>query len=91
MATPNPVLGEEFSIECTVSGIPQPTVSWEFNGRKLEEGDKLRIVATADGRTSSVEVAVATSEFNGIYTCIATNNAGSVSQSVRIELQRKSL
>ena len=89
--TSNPVVGEEFSIECTVAGTPLPSIGWQFNDRELEDGDKLRIVETSDGRTSSVEVSDATTEFSGVYKCIVRNAAGSVNQSVRIELQRKSL
>lgn len=93
VATDNPVVGEEFSIECTVAGIPLPIILWQFNNSTLEVDNNLRIVETSNGlmgQTSRVEVTDATSKFGGMYICIVFNDAGSVDQSVLIELQRKS-
>ena len=79
-------------MECSVAGIPLPDVRWEFNNQMLEDSpdNQLRIVAISDGQTSRVEVSSATVEFNGVYRCIVSNDAGSVNQSIRIELRRKS-
>ena len=87
-ATPNPLIGQRFTISCTVSGIPQPTITWRKDGLPLENTNTgLRIVFSIDGKTSSVEVLEGRPEFNGVYECIATNSAGSVKQESRIELQ----
>ena len=90
MATDNPVLGNEFSVKCTVAGTPLPAIRWQFNDRALEGGDNFRIVETSNGQTSIVEVSDATAEFSGEYTCTAFNAAGSMNQSIHIELQCKS-
>ena len=89
IATPNPVVGEEFSIEYTVAGTPVPTIRWQFNDRTLENGNNFRILETLDGQTSIVEVTDATTENSGVYTCIVSNDAGNVNQLVRIKLQCK--
>ena len=86
--TPNPRIGSPFSIQCTATGIPQPDITWRKDGLLLEatEDEVLRIVEINDGRTSSVEVSEGRTEFNGIYECIATNDADSVMKIARIEL-----
>ena len=45
----------------------------------------LRIVQIDDGRMSNVEVSAGRSDFNGVYECMAVNDAGSDNDSVRIE------
>ena len=89
VATPNPVIGEPFSIDCTAAGTPQPQISWTKDGLPLEgiSDQVLRIVETNGGRTSSVEVSAGRQAFNGVYECIAINAAGSMMKSFRVELQ----
>ena len=87
-STSNPVVGEPFSIRCSVTGTPPLIISWKKDGRVLEPSadEVLRIVASNIGRTSSVEVSKARSEFSGVYECIATNVAGSVNKSSPVQL-----
>ena len=47
---------------------------------------RIIILQTPNGSTSFLQVTDATVEFNGLYTCTATNLAGEVSQSVQIRL-----
>ena len=88
-ATPNPVIGEPFSIDCTAAGTPQPQISWRKDGFPLEgtSDQVLRIVEISGGRTSSVVVSVSRQAFNGVYECIGMNAAGSMMKSFHIELQ----
>jgi hypothetical protein len=87
-ATSNPQLGESFSIRCSTTGTPQPDILWKKDGLELEAtaDEILRIVSTDMGRTSSVEVSNGRPEFNGVYECIATNDAGSANRSSRVQL-----
>ena len=80
-------IGSPFSIQCTAAGIPQPSITWTKDGLPLEPTDDQVLQIVDGGRTSSVEVSVGRTKFNGIYECIAMNNAGSDNDSVRIELQ----
>ena len=87
--TANPEIGSPFSIQCTATGTPQPSITWTKDGLPLEdtEDETLRIVQIDGGRTSSVEVTVGRSDFNGVYECMAVNAAGTDTQSTRVELQ----
>ena len=83
-ATPvaNLRLGEPFFIECTVDGVPTPSVVWLKNGAELNVADDNIQIVTINARKSSrVEVSMATSDFIGNYTCVARNVAGSNSTS----------
>ena len=86
---PNPRVKEPFFIECTVAGIPLPTISWMKDGAPLEgtADDNLRILAIPIRNASRVEVTVSNVDFNGVYQCLAKNLAGNDSRSLRIELQ----
>ena len=90
-ATSNPVIGSSFFIQCTVSGTPRPTISWKLNEIPLTASDDevLRIVSTNNGQTSRVEVSASRRGFDGVYQCIASNDAGNDTMNLRIELQGK--
>ena len=89
---PSPRIGESFFIECVVNGIPLPTVSWRKDGAPLEKGldENLQIITIPGRNASQVEVTMSNVNNNGLYVCIARNDAGSVSKSFRIELQATS-
>ena len=88
--TSNPQFGQSFFIECTVDGIPMPIISWMKDGAILDEitDSRIRIVTIAASsamKSSRVEIFEATSSYNGVYECIASNKAGSASASFLIE------
>ena len=87
-ATPNPRIGEPFFLQCTVTGTPSPTIVWMKDGIPLNKSI-LRIVSLLRKPNSSCIVIskAAGIEYNGMYTCIASNDAGSVSSSFLIRLQ----
>ena len=90
--TPNPQVGQSFFIECTVDGTPMPIISWMKDGDILDEitDSRIRISVTISSssarKSSRVEIFEATSSYNGVYECIASNEAGSTSTSFLIEL-----
>ncbi|ESO09896.1 hypothetical protein HELRODRAFT_72963, partial [Helobdella robusta] len=52
-------------IECQVSGVPAPEVSWRFNGKKIIYGDKYKQL------TKGLQIKNISLADNGNYTCIA--------------------
>ena len=73
----NPVVGildATITLTCPVTGIPNPSVSW-----RLPNGN------TPPGNPSSISLGPPLSVANeGSYTCVATNAAGSVTQSLQL-------
>ena len=87
--TPNPQIGEPFSIECTFVGTPTPSVVWSKDGVEFNETDNMlcnREIITTD-KVSHLTIAMATKLFNGTYECNISNIAGFASRSFPIEVQ----
>ncbi|KAM4548643.1 hemicentin-1 isoform 1-T1 [Odontesthes bonariensis] len=68
-------------LECIVSGVPPPRVTWRKNGAILA-GNKQRYTFAADG---SLHIHSAQVTDTGRYLCMATNQAGT--QRKRVDLQ----
>ena len=87
-AIPNPRIGESFFLECSVAGIPDPTIVWVKDGFPLNTSNFPMVSLLSRPKASHIVVSKATGiEYNGMYTCIASNDAGSVSSSFLIRLQ----
>ncbi|XP_022795071.1 Down syndrome cell adhesion molecule-like protein 1 homolog [Stylophora pistillata] len=68
-------LGESAVLNCSVSGTPNPSVTWYRNGKLLSSTTSLfviRSIREAD---------------DGVYTCIATNAAGRLSKNGNLTVQ----
>ena len=64
--------GNNATFTCKANGIPSPTVSWKFNdgalpARHVARADRLTVFAVQNGR-----------DYEGNYTCVASNRAGVV-------------
>ena len=93
--TSNPTLrGSDFELECTASGNRAPTFTWTFNGTsnltELSQMPSSRYMVDSV-RGHRLTVSTATYRDAGRYTCTATNEAGSESTSIDIEIQGKSI
>ena len=87
-ATPNPRIGEPFFLQCTVTGIPSPTIIWMKDGIPLNVSTLPIVSLLKKPNSSRIVISKAAGiEYNGMYTCIASNDAGSVSSSFLIQLQ----
>ena len=58
--TSSPQAGESFFIECTVDGIPKPTISW------MKDGDVLDVIT--DSRIRIVNIPATSSSYQDIFT-----------------------
>ena len=63
------VEGQNVTFNCKVNGIPEPLIKWNFSGGSLPEH---RI----DSGTLTLYKVENTAEFEGRYTCTASNRAG---------------
>lgn len=86
--TLSPQLGNSFFIECVYDGTPLPSVTWMKDGAILNPAeDNVQIMSKLITNSSRIEISNANSDFDGNYTCIATNDAGNGSDSHLIILQ----
>ncbi|NXW73911.1 HMCN1 protein, partial [Hirundo rustica] len=75
--------GQRVELPCSAQGVPAPSVSW-FRGTSAVPTDGGKFLQSPDGALgiSSVQLPDA-----GIYTCVATNGAGSDTAEVTVQVQ----
>ncbi|OWK57262.1 Hemicentin-1 [Lonchura striata] len=75
--------GQRVELPCSAQGIPAPSVSW-FRGTSAVPTDGGKFLQSPDGALgiSSAQLSDA-----GIYTCVATNSAGSDTAEVTVQVQ----
>ncbi|KFV66309.1 Titin, partial [Dryobates pubescens] len=77
--------GESVTLECHISGHPQPTVTWYREDYKIENSMDFQITFK-EGLVRLV-IREAFAEDSGRFTCTATNKAGSVSTSCHLHVK----
>ena len=79
------------TISATVSGVPTPTLQWQFDGTNLTDGLDTR-GSTLSGSTSS-SLAIANSQIadTGTYSLIGSNSAGMVTNSMTLTVSSGSV
>ncbi|XP_074662091.1 titin-like isoform X2 [Tubulanus polymorphus] len=69
--------------ECTLSGVPEPTVTWYVSGIEIKETEKYHIIHKDE--LCSLEIHDVTPEDGDIeYTCKAVNTAGETSTTAKL-------
>ncbi|NXD75821.1 TITIN protein, partial [Halcyon senegalensis] len=74
--------GESVTLECQISGHPQPTVTWYREDYKIESSMDFQITFKAG--LARLVIREAFAEDSGRFTCMATNKAGSISTSCHL-------
>uniref|UniRef100_A0A8C5JB27 Ig-like domain-containing protein n=1 Tax=Junco hyemalis TaxID=40217 RepID=A0A8C5JB27_JUNHY len=82
----SPFFCESVTLECQISGHPQPTVTWYREDYKIESSMDFQITFKAG--LARLVIREAFAEDSGRFTCTATNKAGSVSTSSKEDLVR---
>lgn len=78
------------TFDCFATGVPTPTISWIFNNSVTidpSEGNKYFIGPFGNKDYGSLTVYDLQYSDAGIYTCVANNTHGSLSQSVTLDVQ----
>lgn len=76
---------EPLSLECKVTGAPSLRMQWYKNDTKITEGDNYR-TSFVDSM-AVLELHTTRFEDDGVYTCEATNEAGSISCSTTLTVK----
>nr|XP_043906003.1 hemicentin-2-like [Solea senegalensis] len=72
--------GENVTLDCHAEGNPVPKVLWKNTSA-------VNVMQTTGGHHGSIRVTVATSTNAGVYICVATNEVGTVSRSVTLQMK----
>ncbi|XP_031661560.1 titin-like [Oncorhynchus kisutch] len=72
-------------LECKVKGSPSLRMQWYKNGTKITDGDNYR--QSFVDSTAVLELRTTRFDDNGVYTCEATNDAGSISCSTTLRVK----
>ena len=77
--------GSSVTLKCSASGYPQPKISWQKDsGSDFPAARERRI--KVDPETNTYVITGVKAEDMGVYTCTATNLAGSISTNVSINV-----
>ena len=85
-----PEEGESITATCRWTGEPEPTVTWYKDGEELVEADlsdHIRIVMDDEDKSSELQIEEVELSDTGNYACNVSNDAGSESQTKRLEVQ----
>ncbi|XP_044537494.1 palladin [Gracilinanus agilis] len=80
--------GKLCRMDCKVSGLPTPDLSWQLNGKPIRPDSAHKMLVRENGIHSLV-IEPVTSRDAGIYTCVATNRAGQNSFSLELIVAAK--
>uniref|UniRef100_A0A5F9DD77 Palladin n=1 Tax=Oryctolagus cuniculus TaxID=9986 RepID=A0A5F9DD77_RABIT len=80
--------GKLCRMDCKVSGLPTPDLSWQLDGKPIRPDSAHKMLVRENG-VHSLIIEPVTSGDAGIYTCIATNRAGQNSFSLELVVAAK--
>ncbi|KAM4809805.1 palladin [Rhinophrynus dorsalis] len=75
--------GKLCRMDCKVSGLPTPDLSWQLNGRPVRPDNSHKMLVRENGIHSLV-IEPVTARDAGMYTCVASNRAGQNSFSLEL-------
>uniref|UniRef100_A0A3B4XL25 Hemicentin-1-like n=1 Tax=Seriola lalandi dorsalis TaxID=1841481 RepID=A0A3B4XL25_SERLL len=79
------VLGQEVEFQCRVSGKPPPRVEWSRDGEVLSRDGDPHVEFLEDGQVLKVKSVRLRDQ--GLYQCLASNNAGTQMRQFRLTVQ----
>lgn len=77
--------GESLLLQCDVSGVPEPEVTWSRDGQCLPY--TLSYSQSYDGARASLHVQQVEAQDGGVYECLAHNVAGRVTSRSRVTVK----
>ncbi|KAI1719913.1 immunoglobulin i-set domain-containing protein [Ditylenchus destructor] len=84
------VVGETISVECSVSGYPAPSVSWQRNGCTIiPQPDRYQIYY--DGECSTLKFVSVSMADAGTYNCMAENTMGKANTQMQLDICRPAI
>ncbi|XP_039877441.1 triple functional domain protein isoform X13 [Simochromis diagramma] len=78
--------GESVTLRCKVCGRPRATVSWKGPNQSNLTNNGHFSIAYSDTGEATLRIIGVASEDDGVYTCVATNELGSVTSSASLRV-----
>ena len=79
--------GRDAALTCSVAKGDTPmTIEWTFEGRPVEELQKVRVIS-GGSRNSFLTIESVDGSHSGLYTCTATNAVGAAVHSARLTVK----
>ncbi|XP_065692886.2 palladin isoform X3 [Patagioenas fasciata] len=82
--------GKLCRMDCKVSGLPTPDLSWQLNGRPIRPDSSHKMLVRENG-VHSLIIEPVTARDAGIYTCVASNRAGENTFSLELIVAAKEI
>ncbi|XP_077209455.1 triple functional domain protein isoform X2 [Paroedura picta] len=79
-------IGETVILKCRICGRPKASVTWKGPDHSTLSNDSHYSIACSDLGEASLKVIGVTTEDDGIYTCVAANDMGSISSSASLRV-----
>ncbi|XP_076821519.1 myosin light chain kinase, smooth muscle-like isoform X3 [Clavelina lepadiformis] len=78
--------GQDLRLECDVTGTPEPKITWDMDGHKLDPQDgDVRVSYKRGVATLALDDVMP--EDTGVYRCVAENSGGKVQCTCRVEVK----
>ncbi|XP_051875722.1 myosin light chain kinase, smooth muscle-like isoform X2 [Pristis pectinata] len=78
--------GQDFVLECSVDGKPQPRITWLVNDKPIQYAHN-----TFEDGIAKLSVQDALPEDDAVYTCVAENKFGRVSCSAKVTVKERKI
>ncbi|KAF4517358.1 hypothetical protein B566_EDAN018819 [Ephemera danica] len=81
--------GPSVFLKCVASGNPTPEITWELDGKKLSNNDRLQVgqYVTVNGDVvSHLNISSVLTNDGGLYRCVASSKVGSTEHSARLNV-----
>ena len=84
-------VGEDVELECRLVAIPEPDVTWFFNGKQIstEKNVVVRTDSDMHSYSSIVRISKITQTQDGNYTVTARNREGDASMTITVKVNAK--
>ncbi|XP_042317673.1 triple functional domain protein isoform X3 [Sceloporus undulatus] len=79
-------IGETVILKCKVCGRPKASITWKGPDHNTLSNDSHYSISYSDLGEASLKIIGVTTEDDGIYTCVAANDMGSVSSSASLRV-----
>lgn len=81
-------VGEDLELECRLVAIPEPEVTWFFNGKEIKTEKNVTVATDSDmhSYSSVVRISKITRSQEGSYTVVARNREGEASMSITVKV-----
>uniref|UniRef100_A0A8C9U3R6 non-specific serine/threonine protein kinase n=1 Tax=Scleropages formosus TaxID=113540 RepID=A0A8C9U3R6_SCLFO len=81
--------GESVTLRCKICGRPRATVTWKGPDQNTLSNNGHFSIAYSDTGEATLRIVGVSSEDDGVYTCIATNDVGTASSSASLRVLGK--